>query len=138
MLTRANQLDAARAAQAAHPGRFYISASTRLTDPSAAADLTQAVKQGAIAFGELKDPVEADGPERLPSARSPTASAPRRGRSSIGSTRLKRQASKRLWRSADLISPLTPPPQRHCQVDAAADTARARESGQRRHLGQHT
>lgn len=63
LLTRANQLDAAKAAQAAHPGRFYISASTRLTDANAAADLTKAVEAGAIAFGELKDPVQADGPE---------------------------------------------------------------------------
>ncbi|MDA0205899.1 MAG: amidohydrolase family protein [Acidobacteria bacterium] len=63
LLTRANQLDNAKAAQAAHPGRFHISASTRLTDPNAAADLTKAVKDGAIAFGELKDPVQADGPE---------------------------------------------------------------------------
>ena len=65
LLTRANQLDAAKAAQAAHPGRFYISASARLTDANAAADLTAAVKAGAIAFGELKDPVQSDGPELL-------------------------------------------------------------------------
>lgn len=63
LLTRADRLDDAKAAQAAHPGRFYISASTRLTDANAAADLTKAVKAGAIAFGELKDPVQADGPE---------------------------------------------------------------------------
>ena len=63
LLTRANQWDNAKAAEAAHPGRFYISASTRLTDPNAAAGLTKAVKDGAIAFGELKDPVQADGPE---------------------------------------------------------------------------
>jgi predicted TIM-barrel fold metal-dependent hydrolase len=63
LLTSVNQMDAARAAQAANPGRFYISAATRLTDPNAAADLTKAVKDGAIAFGELKGPVQADGPE---------------------------------------------------------------------------
>lgn len=61
LLTRATQMDAAKAAQAAHPGRFYISASTRLTSTHAADDLTNAVKAGAIAFGELKDPVQADG-----------------------------------------------------------------------------
>ena len=63
LLTRANQLDNAKAAQAAHPGRFYISAAVTLTDPKAADILTQAVKNGAIAFGELKNPVQADGPE---------------------------------------------------------------------------
>jgi hypothetical protein len=63
LLTWANQLHAAKAAQAAHPGRFYISASSPLKYYNAAADLTNAVKAGAIAFGELKDPVQADGPE---------------------------------------------------------------------------
>jgi predicted TIM-barrel fold metal-dependent hydrolase len=63
LLTRANQLEGARAAQAAHPGHYAISASTNVTEPNAAAVLTQAVSDGAIAFGELKNSVQADGPE---------------------------------------------------------------------------
>jgi predicted TIM-barrel fold metal-dependent hydrolase len=63
LLTRANQAEVARAAQAAHPGRFYISGRATLTDPNAADILTKAVNGGAIAFGELKDHVLADGPE---------------------------------------------------------------------------
>lgn len=63
LLTNVSQLEGAKAAQAAHPGRFVISASTRITQPNAAEVLTNAVKQGAVAFGELKDNVLADGPE---------------------------------------------------------------------------
>ena len=63
LLTRTNQLAGARAAQAAHPDRFVWSASTNVTEPNAVDILTKAVEDGAIAFGELKNAVQADGPE---------------------------------------------------------------------------
>jgi len=63
LLTRANRAAGAAAAQAAHPGRYVWSASTNVTDPKAVATLTKAVENGAIAFGELKNSVQADGPE---------------------------------------------------------------------------
>ncbi len=63
LLTSTNQLAGARAAQAAHPDRFVWSASTDVTQPNAADILTKGVNDGAIAFGELKNAVQADGPE---------------------------------------------------------------------------
>ena len=63
LLTRANELDTAKGAQEVYPGRYQISASVSITDPKAVEMLTLAVRDGAIAFGELKTPVQADGPE---------------------------------------------------------------------------
>ena len=63
LLTRAGILDQVKAIQAAAPGRFTWFASTDITKPEAEAQLTQAVKDGAQGFGELKFHVAADGPE---------------------------------------------------------------------------
>ena len=53
-----------KAAQAAYPGRFPgFAAGTDVADPNAEKLLTEAVKNGAHAFGELKYHVAADGPE---------------------------------------------------------------------------
>jgi predicted TIM-barrel fold metal-dependent hydrolase len=46
-----------------YPGRFYRFISVDVTRPDAAALFTQAVKDGAIGFGELKYQVACDGPE---------------------------------------------------------------------------
>jgi len=52
----------ASALQAKYPGRIVWAATTDITTPGAETRLTQAVKAGAIGFGELKFHVEADGP----------------------------------------------------------------------------
>ena len=63
LLTRAGALDRVKAVQAAAPGRFTWFSSADVTKPEAEATLTQAVKDGARGFGELKFHVAADGPE---------------------------------------------------------------------------
>ena len=63
LLTRAGALDQVKAVQAAAPGRFTWFSSADITKPEAEATLTQAVKDGARGFGELKFHVAADGPE---------------------------------------------------------------------------
>ena len=63
LLTRAGALDQVKALQAAAPGRFTWFSSYDVTKPDAEAVLTQAVKDGAQGFGELKFHVAADGPE---------------------------------------------------------------------------
>jgi uncharacterized protein len=55
--------DRAKDALARHPARFVRFASVDVTVPDAVALLTDAVKQGAVGFGEIKSQVEAAGPE---------------------------------------------------------------------------
>jgi predicted TIM-barrel fold metal-dependent hydrolase len=63
LLARADASGRVKAVQEKYPGRFVWSAATDVTRPEAENDLRQAAKQGAIAFGELKAHVAADGPE---------------------------------------------------------------------------
>jgi uncharacterized protein len=63
LLTRAPALDRVKAMEAAAPGRFTWFGSYDITKPDAEQVLTQAVKDGAQGFGELKFHVAADGPE---------------------------------------------------------------------------
>lgn len=63
LLARENSVEQIRAMQARYPGRFVWSATADITKPDAEALLTQAVKNGARGFGELKFHVAADGPE---------------------------------------------------------------------------
>jgi predicted TIM-barrel fold metal-dependent hydrolase len=63
LLTRAGAVDRVKAVQAAAPGRFTWFSSADVTTPEAEATLTQAVKDGARGFGEMKFHVAADGPE---------------------------------------------------------------------------
>jgi predicted TIM-barrel fold metal-dependent hydrolase len=63
LLTRSGALDQVKALQAAAPGRFTWFNSADVTKPEAEATLTQAVKDGAQGFGEMKFHVAADGPE---------------------------------------------------------------------------
>ncbi len=63
LLTRAGALDQVKAVQAAAPGRFTWFSSADVTKPEAETTLTQAVKDGARGFGEMKFHVAADGPE---------------------------------------------------------------------------
>jgi uncharacterized protein len=63
LLTRANALDQVKALQAAAPGRFIWFNSYDVTLPDVEQVLTQAVKDGAQGFGEMKFHVAADGPE---------------------------------------------------------------------------
>lgn len=63
LLTRGPALEQVRALEAAAPGRFTWFNSYDITKPEAEAVLTQAVKDGAQGFGELKFHVAADGPE---------------------------------------------------------------------------
>jgi predicted TIM-barrel fold metal-dependent hydrolase len=63
LLTRAGALDQVKAVQSAAPGRFTWFNSADVTRPEAEATLTQAVKDGARGFGEMKFHVAADGPE---------------------------------------------------------------------------
>ena len=67
-VTKANLLGANSVAQhqavnAAAPNRFIWFARADITKPESVATLTQAVKDGAQGFGELKHHVAADGPE---------------------------------------------------------------------------
>ena len=63
LLTRAGALEQVKAIEAAAPGRFTWFASYDVTKPDAEPVLTQAVRDGAQGFGELKFHVAADGPE---------------------------------------------------------------------------
>jgi predicted TIM-barrel fold metal-dependent hydrolase len=63
LLTRAAALEQVKALQAAAPGRFTWFNSYDVTRPDAEQVLTQAVKDGAQGFGEMKFHVAADGPE---------------------------------------------------------------------------
>jgi predicted TIM-barrel fold metal-dependent hydrolase len=63
LLTRAGALEQVKALQAAAPGRFTWFSSYDVTRPDAEQVLTQAVKDGAQGFGEMKFHVAADGPE---------------------------------------------------------------------------
>ena len=63
LLTRGGALDQVKALQAAAPRRFTWFNSYDVTKPDAEAGLTQAVKDGAQGFGEMKFHVAADGPE---------------------------------------------------------------------------
>jgi predicted TIM-barrel fold metal-dependent hydrolase len=55
--------ESAKAAIAAHPGRFVRFASADITKPDAVAVLTKSLKEGAIGIGEIKYHVTLDGPE---------------------------------------------------------------------------
>ena len=63
LLTRGAVLDQVKALQAAAPSRFTWFNSFDVTKPEAEATLTQAVKDGAQGFGEMKFHVAADGLE---------------------------------------------------------------------------
>ncbi len=63
LLTRGNVLDQVKALQAAAPGRFTWFNSYDVARPDAEQALTQAVKNGAQGFGEMKFHVAAGGPE---------------------------------------------------------------------------
>jgi predicted TIM-barrel fold metal-dependent hydrolase len=63
LLTRAGSLEQVKATIAAAPGRFTWFNSYDVSKPDAEQVLTQAVKDGAQGFGELKYHVAADGPE---------------------------------------------------------------------------
>ena len=63
LLTRPAALEQVKALQAAAPGRFTWFNSYDVTRPDAEQVLTQAVKDGAQGFGEMKFHVAADGPE---------------------------------------------------------------------------
>jgi predicted TIM-barrel fold metal-dependent hydrolase len=63
LLTRGSVVDQVKALQAAAPGRFTWFHSYDVAQPDAEQMLTQAVKQGAQGFGEMKFHVAADGPE---------------------------------------------------------------------------
>ena len=64
LLARANFAQTFAELQAKYPGRYLgYFASTDLTKPDAPKILEQAIKDGAIGFGELKSHVEAAGPE---------------------------------------------------------------------------
>src|SRR5665213_2154549 len=55
--------ESAKAAIAAHPGRFVRFASADITKPDAVTVLTKSLKEGAIGIGEIKYHVALDGPE---------------------------------------------------------------------------
>jgi uncharacterized protein len=63
LLARVASLEQVKATQAAAPNRFITFASYDISKPDAEQVLTQAVKDGAQGFGELKFHVAADGPE---------------------------------------------------------------------------
>jgi predicted TIM-barrel fold metal-dependent hydrolase len=63
LLTRGAAQEQVKALQALAPGRFTWFTSADITKPEAESSLTQAVKDGARGFGELKFHVAADGPE---------------------------------------------------------------------------
>jgi predicted TIM-barrel fold metal-dependent hydrolase len=63
LLTRGAVQDQVKAVDALAPGRFTWFSAFDVTKPDAEAQLTQAVKDGAQGFGELKFHVAADGPE---------------------------------------------------------------------------
>jgi predicted TIM-barrel fold metal-dependent hydrolase len=63
LLTRATAVDQVGAVQAAAPGRFTWFCSADPSRPESIDALTQSVKSGARAFGEMKYHLSADGPE---------------------------------------------------------------------------
>ena len=63
LLTRAPAADRIKAIQASTPNRFTWFTSYNVAQPDAEKVLTQAVKDGAQGFGEMKFHVAADGPE---------------------------------------------------------------------------
>ena len=63
LLTRGDALEQVKALEAAAPGRFTWFSSYDVAKPDAEQVLTQAVKDGAQGFGEMKFHVAADGPE---------------------------------------------------------------------------
>jgi uncharacterized protein len=63
LLARSDAVERVKAVQAKYPGRFVWSAATDITKPEAEQSLRAAVNAGAIALGELKAHVAADGPE---------------------------------------------------------------------------
>jgi predicted TIM-barrel fold metal-dependent hydrolase len=63
LLTRGPVQEQVKAIDALAPGRFTWFTTFDITKPEAEAQLTQAVKDGAQGFGELKFHVAADGPE---------------------------------------------------------------------------
>jgi len=63
LLTRAAALEQIKALQSAAPGRFTWFGSYDVSRPDAEQVLTQAAKDGAQGFGEMKFHVAADGPE---------------------------------------------------------------------------
>jgi predicted TIM-barrel fold metal-dependent hydrolase len=63
LLTRGAAQEPVKALAALAPGRFTWFSTFDITKPEAEAQLTQAVKDGAQGFGELKFHVAADGPE---------------------------------------------------------------------------
>ena len=63
LLARSGATEQVRDIQAKYPNRFVWAAATDITKPEAVAILTEAVKDGALGFGELKFHVAADGPE---------------------------------------------------------------------------
>lgn len=63
LLSRASSAEQVKSIQAKYPGRFVWAATTDITKPEAAEQLTKAVKEGAGGFGEIKFHVQADGPE---------------------------------------------------------------------------
>ncbi len=63
LLTRGGAAEQVRAIQAKYPERFVWFAIADITKPDAEKLLTQAVKDGAGGFGEIKFHVAADGPE---------------------------------------------------------------------------
>ena len=63
LLTRVASIPELKQTLAKHPGRYVWSASVDVTLADAADQLRKAVEEGAIAFGELKKDVMADGPE---------------------------------------------------------------------------
>jgi len=63
LLTRGPVIDQVKSIQAAAPDRFTWFNSSDVTKPDAEAMLTQAIKEGARGFGEMKFHVAADGPE---------------------------------------------------------------------------
>jgi predicted TIM-barrel fold metal-dependent hydrolase len=63
LLTRGPVQPQVKAIEDAAPGRFIWFSTFDITKPEAEAQLTQAVKDGAQGFGELKFHVAADGPE---------------------------------------------------------------------------
>src|SRR5262245_36864314 len=63
LLTRANAVEQVKRLQASVPGRFTGFSSYDVSQPDAERVRTQAVKNGAQGFGEMKFHVAADGPE---------------------------------------------------------------------------
>ncbi len=63
LLTRATGAEQVAAVQAAAPGRFVWFASADVAQPASIDTLTQAVKNGARGFGEMKFHYATDGPE---------------------------------------------------------------------------